>query len=103
MKNTFRWPSVPRSFLWMLLIIALPQFGLRPVHAQQGQSSTGTDFWMAFMPNYLAPADNIRIFIASGTQNKVQVEVYGGVNPPAQHFAQSMQPNTIWTLSLPNP
>src|SRR5207249_3071895 len=49
------------------------------------------------------PADNIRIFIASAIRSRVQVDVYGGSVNPAQHFTQSMQQNTIWTLSLPNP
>lgn len=71
-------------------------------NAQKGQTSAGTDFWLSFMPNYLLPADNIRIFIGSGTLNKVQVDVYGGSTSPAQHFTQTIQPDGVWTLSLPS-
>src|ERR1035437_7001196 len=70
------------------------------ISAQKGQTSAGTDFWLSFMPNYLGPADNIRIFIGSGTLNKVQVDVYGGSVQPLQHFTQTVQPDGIWTLTL---
>ena len=72
------------------------------ISAQKGQTSAGTDFWLSFMPNYLGPADNIRIFIGSGTLNKVQVDVYGGSITPLQHFTQTVQPDGIWTLTLPS-
>jgi len=80
----------------LCLLLALPSY------SQQGQTSTGTDFWIAFMPNYLTPATSIRIFIASATNNKVQVEVYGD-SSSTRHFTQTMQPGGIWTLSLPTP
>ena len=87
-------------FLAILLCAALIRPGTS--YAQKGQTSAGTDFWMAFMPNYLNPADAIEIFIGSGTLNKVQVDVFGGTNTPTQHFASTIQPDKIWTLSLPN-
>jgi hypothetical protein len=77
---------------------------IAPARAQNGQTSSGTDFWMAFMPNYLNPADNIRIFVASGTTNRVHVDVQGGSSgAPSEHFTEIMTANTVWTLSLPNP
>jgi len=46
----------------------------------QGVSSSGTDFWMGFMPNAI-PGGYIRmeLFIASGTANKVKVDFAGNL------------------------
>jgi hypothetical protein len=93
-----RYSRIVFASILSLLCLLAP----RIASAQKGVTSAGTDYWITFMPNYWSPADNIRIFIASGTLNKVDVDVYGGTLPPTQHYAQSMQPNAIWTLTLPN-
>jgi hypothetical protein len=73
-----------------------------PAVAQSGLTSEGTDFWLAFMPNYLSPADNIRLFIASGIHATVHVDAYGGSVTPQQTLKQTLAPNKPWTLSFPS-
>lgn len=50
--------------------------------AQTGPTSEGTDFWIGMMPNYLAPAQMITIFVTSGTANTVHCDFYGGSETP---------------------
>ena len=58
----------------------------------------GTDFWLGFMPNYIYNANNIRLFIATGTSNEVWVDAYCGANSPTDHYHTIMTPNSIWTV-----
>jgi len=92
-------------FALCLSILALTAFAVRSEaqRTNDGLVSAGRDYWIAFMPNYLTPATNVRIFVASGTPNRVDVDIYGGTKEPNQHFTQTMKADDIWTLTLPNP
>ncbi len=92
----------------LILALLACTFSLFPLtlHAQQGQTSIGTDFWVGFMPNsfYLGccPPQGCTLFIGSGTNNVVDVDVYGGSQIPNEHHHQVMAANTVWTLPAPN-
>ncbi|HET6401416.1 MAG TPA: choice-of-anchor D domain-containing protein [Candidatus Kapabacteria bacterium] len=74
-------PFVFRKFLVLIVLLLLAPVWLAPsTFAQQGQTSSGTDFWLGFMPNG-AGAGNTGVyedlFIASGTDNKVTIDITG--------------------------
>ncbi|HET6400593.1 MAG TPA: choice-of-anchor D domain-containing protein [Candidatus Kapabacteria bacterium] len=103
-----------KSSIWLrffciafLLFFSVNGFFLpEAAHAQKGQTSLGTDFWLGFMPNSFGttccPPQGMEIFIGSGTANLVKVDIYGGQALPV-HQQQVMTANTIWTLSSPEP
>ncbi len=68
----------------------------------QGLTSMGLDYWVGFMPNYWAPAEDLRLFIASPTPNIIDVEVYGGSSQPT-HNLLVMLGDSIATVDLSDP
>ena len=81
------------SLLSLTLLVAA---NIEVVYSQ-GVSSSGTDFWLAFMPNgipSLGGFDRIELFIASGTSNKVQVTLAGTTK------SITLQPNSISDMLL---
>src|SRR5687768_11012863 len=70
-----------RMRIFQLLLVLLAGMSCLPsVSTAQGVSSEGKEFWLGFMPNYIDPADKLALFIASGTRNRVKVEIYGQNN-----------------------
>jgi hypothetical protein len=62
--------------LQLLILAAILGSSITAI-AQPGVTSEGREFWFGFMPNYIDPADKLALFIASGTQNRVEIQVYG--------------------------
>ena len=65
-----------RMRVLQFFLVILAATSLLPSAARsQGVSSEGKEFWLGFMPNYIDPADKLALFIASGTKNRVKIEV----------------------------
>ncbi|HET6511613.1 MAG TPA: choice-of-anchor D domain-containing protein [Candidatus Kapabacteria bacterium] len=60
----------------LLLLIAGVTQAPQTAHAQ-GVSAEGREFWFGFMPNADLPAQQINVFVATGTANRIKVETYG--------------------------
>ncbi len=98
MKHPFATPRFRSATLAAALIASSLIFPSLPACAHQGQTSMGTDFWLGFMPNYIYNADNIRLFIASGTANEVWVDAYDSSQNPPEHYHQVMTAHSTWTV-----
>jgi len=105
MKTHFVFPLF--GFVGLLVLFSASNLLLpRAVDAQKGQTSSGTDFWLGFMPNSFSqtccPPQGMEIFIGSGTANVVSVDAYGGNQLPT-YQQRLMSANSIWTLSSAEP
>src|SRR4051812_27543668 len=70
--------------------------------AQKQVSSLGNDYWIGFMPNYIFPAVEIDLFIASPVNNTVRVDYYGGGSGGvANTINVNMDSNTARTIIAP--
>src|SRR5215213_3424227 len=67
-----------RMRIFQFLLIALAACCVTPMTAQsQGLSSEGKEYWIGFMPNYITTAQQISIYVGTGTPNKIKVETFG--------------------------
>jgi hypothetical protein len=91
---------VLRAFRYALLLL-LGAFGMSiatSASAQVGTTSLGTDFWIGMMPNWTTPAENIRVFVASGTDNEVHCDFYGGSGQPVDTRKATIKANDVFTF-----
>jgi hypothetical protein len=69
----------PASTLAVTVLLIAATCELSGDAVAQGVSSSGTDYWIGFMPNgdpaYGGYAPQMRLFIASGTKNRVSVSI----------------------------
>ncbi len=87
LRSSLRWLQCA-----ILSIVAVGSFVDGAV--AQGVNSSGSDFWVAFMPNFIGGRNVTQLFIASGTSNLVKVTV----NNSTQSI--KMLPNTAITVDL---
>ncbi len=58
-----------------LIVSSIFLLALSELASAQGVSSSGTDYWVAFMPNFQGGRNVTQLFIASGTSNVVKVTI----------------------------
>ena len=78
------------KFVAVIAILALSSGSVMA----QGVTSSGTDYWVGFMPNYIGGRNVTQLFLASGTNNTVKVTVGGSVK------AYTLTPNQGITADL---
>ena len=83
-----------RPFLLLTLLVALAM----PFRASaQGLNSSGTEYWLSFMPNGTAGGGmyvDMHLFVVSTTNNRVSISVAGSVN------SFTMTPNSVYDYSV---
>lgn len=88
--------AIASAFFVVLGLLAF--LAPKTASAQVGTTSLGTDFWIGMMPNWTSPAENIRIFVASGTDNEVHCDFYGGSAQPADTRKATLKANDVYTF-----
>lgn len=94
MISYFRSSFVRSALLLLTLCLGVPM----AASAQVGTTSLGTDFWIGMMPNWTSPAENIRVFVASGTDNEVHCDFYGGSAQPVDTRKATIKANDVYTF-----
>jgi hypothetical protein len=66
----------------------------------QGVSSAGTEYWLGFMPNYINPAQDIQLFLASETANRITIEQYGGGGKVVRTIVRTLAAEEAVTVQM---
>jgi hypothetical protein len=106
--------NILRSLRLLILAATLCSFlFVGSANAQTKVTSAGREFWFGFMPNYIDPADRLNLYIATESENRVTIELYGlngaitwtkVINlAGGEAFTVQVPPNIAETRSLETP